>query len=679
VYCRFVSFFLVVFFATINISIIVTGQSTDSLVYLLENNLVKDDSARYELLRRIIKDTPDVESKLLYCDQAIKLAERLTIMLPNTYILKGNCYMDLGDLVSALEWFIRAANYYKDQGNNIGLATVYMSIAEAYNIQGNHNNEKHYLRNAIEIFRQEKDSVKLAITLTNLGYANYSMKQYDSALIFYSGTADIYKKLNLQLEYGYCIGNTGLVYSKLSDFERAEEYLLRAIEILTKLDDKRAVTEFMIEYGRVLQNKGEIDKAITCVVRAFGIAVINDYKEYERDAAHTLARLYQFSGRYDSAFHYLTLYINANDSIVNEEAIQKMADLRTEFEVAKKQTEVEILEKNKVIQRMVIFGLAVILLLAIGIILLYYSSLKRSGKLMAALEERRLQLEIQSSELKEKNDTIVKSNEELKQLYEITNAQKQEIISSINYAERIQKAVLPPEDYVTELINEHFIFFQPKEIVSGDFYWIKQVKQYIILTSADCTGHGVPGALMSMLGISYLNEIVQRKEITMANQILNELRKEIKHSLRQTGKNEESRDGIDMALCVIDTSTGIMQYSGACSPLYIVSHNNGEPALRETKADQMPVGVSFSSDKSFTNHEIHLEIGDTFYISTDGFIDQTGGSNKTRFGSNNFKKLLLEIHDNPLFEQKKILQQTFKDWMGDNPQRDDILVIGARL
>ena len=676
---RLVSVFVIVLSVTIFPTDTVSGQSTDSLVYLLENDLVENDSARYELLSRIIKESSDVETRLKYCDQAIKLAERLGTMLPMSYILKGTCYMDSGDLVSALEWFIKAANYYRDNDDNIGLGTVYTLIAEAYNKQGNHTNEKLYLRNAIEIFSQENDSLKLAISLTNLGYANYGMKQYDSALIYYTGTADIYKNLNMQLEYGLTIGNTGLVFSKLSDFERAEEYLLNAIEILSKLDDKRGVPEFMIEYGSVLQNKGEYGKAITYASRAFDIAEKNDIREYVRDASRTLAGIYQSSGRYDSAFHYLTLYINTNDSIVNDEAIRKMADMRTEFEVAKKQTEVEILEKNKIIQRMVIFGLGAILLLAIGIILLYYSSLKRSGKLMAALDERRLQLEKQSSELKEMNNTIVKSNEELKLLYEITNAQKQEIISSINYAERIQKAVLPPEDYVRELINQHFIFYQPKEIVSGDFYWIKQINQYIILISADCTGHGVPGALMSMLGISYLNEIVQRKEITMANQVLNELRKEIKHSLRQTGKKEESRDGIDMALCVIDTSTNILQYSGAFSPLYIVSHNNGEPVLRETKADQMPVGVHFSSDKPFTNHEIQLEIGDTFYISTDGFIDQTGGSNKTRFGSSNFKKLLLEIYDNPLFEQKLILQQTLKDWMGDNPQRDDILVIGARL
>ncbi|HCT85633.1 MAG TPA: hypothetical protein DF296_10605 [Candidatus Margulisbacteria bacterium] len=678
-YYRFLSILLIAISSAINPPTLVIGQSTDSLLYLLENDLVIGDSARYELLRKIIRSTSDVEIRLQYCDQAIKLAEEKNIMLPNTYILKGTCYMDSGDLSSALEWFIKAANYCKENADNRGLARTYTYIAEAYNKQGNPENEKSYLRNAIEIFKEEKDSVRLAILQTNMGYANYSMGQYDSALIYFTGTANIYKKLDLQLEYGYCIGNSGLAYSKLSVYDKAEAFLLQALEILKNTGDIRGVTEFMIEYAYILQNKGEINKAVVYATQAFDRAVKNDYKEGERNAAYRLAQLYHKSKMYDSAFHYQSIFISANDSIKNIETIQKMADLRTKFEVDKKQTEVEILEQNKVIQRIVIFGMAVILLMAVIIILLYYLNLKRTKKLMAALDERRLLLEKQSSELKEKNDTIVKTHEELKQLYEITNAQKEEIISSINYAERIQKAVLPPEAYITELINEHFIFYKPKEIVSGDFYWIKQINHYIILVCADCTGHGVPGAFMSMLGISYLNEIVQRKEITRANQVLNELRKGIKHSLRQTGKSEESREGIDMALCVIDTNTNIMQYSGAFCPIYIISHNDGQPVLNEIKADTMPVGVHVSTDKTFTNNEIQLQIGDTFYISTDGFIDQPGSNNNSRFGSSNFKKLLLEIYDKPLFEQKEDLHQTLKAWMGENQQRDDILVIGARL
>lgn len=677
-YYRIISAYCIALFMTIGTTMPVAGQSTDSLLYILNNDLVKDDSSRYELLREIISGTTDVRSKLQYCDQAIKLAEKMNSPA-RAYVLKGTCYLDYGDLAPALECFIKAANYYNKNGDDKSLARVYTRMAEAYNKQGNPSNEKYYLRNAIEIYEKEQDSIKLAVTLTNLGYANYSIGQYDSALILYTGTADIYKNLDLQLEYAYCLGNTGLVYSKLSDFDKAENFLLRAIEMLTDLGDERAVTEYTIEYAGILQHKGEIKNAIACATKSFNSAVKTGSKEYERDAAHTLARLYEISDMFDSAYHYQSLFINANDSIKNYETIQQMADMRTEFEVAKMQTEVETLEKNKLFQSIVIVGMAIILLLALGIILLYYSSLKRSRKLTAALDERRVLLEKQSAELKDKNEKIIRANEELKELYEVTNSQKEEIISSINYAQRIQQAILPPEAYITELIHENFILYKPVEIVSGDFYWIKQINQYIILVSADCTGHGVPGAFMSMLGISYLNEIVQRKSITQANQVLNELRKEIKHSLRQTGKKEESRDGIDMALCVIDTNKSIMQYSGAYNPLYIISNIEGKPVLREFKADMMPVGVHFSGDKSFTNHEIQLEIGDTLYLSTDGLIDQIGGSNNTRFGNKNFKKLLLEIYSQPLFEQKEILEQTLNDWMGEHPQRDDILVIGARV
>ena len=678
-HCRLVSAFIVALFAAINSPALVVGQSSDSLIYLLDNNLVKGDSARYQLLCSIVRSTPDLEGKLLYCDQAVKLAEKLNIMVANSYLLKGNCYLDAGALASALEWYIKAANYYEEHGNNRGLAKTYNSMAEAYNKQGNPDNEKYYLQLATEIYKKEQDSVNMAKVLHNLGYANYSMGQYDTALKIFTETGEIFQKLGSDSWYAYCIGNSGLVLSRLSQYDKAEEHLLSAIHILTREGDIRSVTEYKIEYASILGHKGDITRAVGCAKQALSTAVKNGYLDYERDAAHTLARLYQVSGRYDSAFHYQSLYISANDSIKSDENIRKMADLRTEFEIAKIQTKVEILQRKKLFQLIVNLGLTVILLLAIGIILLYYSNLKRTRKLMAALDERRLLLEKQSAELKEKNDTIIKANEELKQLYEITSAQKEEIISSINYAERIQRAVLPPEAYITELINEHFVFYKPKEIVSGDFYWIKQINQYIILVSADCTGHGVPGAFMSMLGISYLNEIVQRKEITQANQVLNELRKEIKHSLRQTGKKEESRDGIDMALCVIDTTTSIMQYSGAFSPLYIVTHVDGKPELKEIKADIMPVGVHVSGDKPFTNHEVRLEIGDTFYISTDGFIDQIGGPDNTRFSSKNFKKLLMDIHDRPLFEQKEILEKTLGNWMGEHPQRDDILVIGARI
>jgi serine phosphatase RsbU (regulator of sigma subunit) len=678
-YYRIILTFYIASIMAINSLTAINGQSTDSLLYLLNHDYVKEDTNKLNLLFKIASNSVDADTIIKYSEQAIKLAEKLNVSPVQPIVMKGAGYMSSGKLASALECFMKAANYYQEGHHSIGLAVVYLYISEAYNQQENHDNAKYYLKNAIEIFEKENDSIDLAPALHNLGYVNYSMGQYDTALVLYAQTSKIYQKLGLLKEYGCCLGNMGLVYSRQSEFEKAEDFLLRAIEILTGQGDDYAVTQFMIEYAGILQHKGEIKKAIACATKGFDNAAKNNIVEFERDGAYRLSQLYQVSGKYDSAYHYQSLFISANDSIRSYKNIQKMADLRTEFEVAKKQAEVNVLEKNKVIQLIVIISLGLILLLAVGLIMLYYNSLKRSRKFTAALDERRILLEQQGTELKEQNDKIIRANEELKQLYEITNSQKDEIISSILYAKSIQSALLPQEAYITELLNENFILYKPKEIVSGDFYWIKQVNHFIILAAADCTGHGVPAAFMSMLGISLLNEIVQRREITQANQVLNELRIQIKHSLRQTGKKEESRDGIDIAICVIDSKKNIMQYSGAHNSLLFISNNNGDPELKEFKADPMPVGVNFSSDKSFSNHEIQLKTGDIFYIFSDGFTDQNGGTHNHKFTSEKFKELLFGIHDQPMYEQKEILEQTLKDWMGDQPQRDDILIIGVRM
>jgi len=673
---RIISAILVAFLTVVCSPDLIKGQSIDSLLYLIDNDLIEDDSDKYDLLSQVIKDINDTESKIRYCDQAIELAQKLDILPALPYLMKGEAFLDIGVPAKALEYFIQAAKYYEKNDKSAGLANAYLLMAETYNNQGNPENEKLYLQNAIEIYEQEKDSLNLGIALHNLAYANYSKGQYDTALVVYIKTLDLFKKLNNTNAYFHCLGNLGLVYSGLSDFDKAEEYLLTAIDTLARLGDERAVAEFTIEYANILQEKGETKKAITYASRALEIT---DNPNYERDASFLLARLYRISGRFDSAYYFQSIFIVANDSIKNIESVQRMADLRTEFEVGKKQAEVDVLEKIKMRNTIIIIGLGIILLLAIGLVSLYYYNLKHSRELTGALEERRLLLEIQSSELKERNDEILSANEELKQLNEITSRQRDEIISSINYAQRIQSALLPPETYISELLNENFILHKPRDIVSGDFYWIKQVNQYIVLVAADCTGHGVPGAFMSMLGMSYLNEIVQRREITQANQILNELRKQIKYSLRQHGQRYESKDGIDMALCVMDLKSMKMQYAGANNPIYLIKDVNGTTELKEIKADRMPLGFYQGKDISFVNHDIQLEMGDTFYMFSDGFIDQKGGKGNKKYMRKNFKDFLLEIHDQPMHDQKGILDKTLAAWMGNNSQTDDILVIGVRV
>jgi serine phosphatase RsbU (regulator of sigma subunit) len=295
------------------------------------------------------------------------------------------------------------------------------------------------------------------------------------------------------------------------------------------------------------------------------------------------------------------------------------------------------------------------------------------------LEKQNLDVLRQKEEIQVQNEELNQRNDEIEAQRDFAHKQHEEITDSINYARRIQSAMLPPKTYVSELLNDSFILYKPRDIVSGDFYWVKQVNQYVVIAAADCTGHGVPGAFMSILGIGYLNEIVARREITQANQVLNDLRKQIKNALRQRGERDESKDGIDMALCVLDLKNNTLQYAGANNPLYLIRGVKAEAELIEYSPDRMPIGYYYGKDVSFTNHDIKLKPGDTFYMFSDGFMDQKGGKENKKFLSRRFKALLMEIQDQPMLDQKDALYQSLCEWMGSNSQTDDILVVGVSV
>jgi serine phosphatase RsbU (regulator of sigma subunit) len=254
-------------------------------------------------------------------------------------------------------------------------------------------------------------------------------------------------------------------------------------------------------------------------------------------------------------------------------------------------------------------------------------------------------------------------------------AQKEDITASIAYASRIQRAMLPEESNFRDIFPDSFIIFKPRDIVSGDFYWIGEDDKHFFMTVADCTGHGVPGAFMSTLGISVLNEIITHNQDLQANTVLNLLREKIKTSLHQTGKEGEAADGMDMSLCVFKKNRKSLQFSGAYNSLFIVT--GGE--FREYKADRMPIGIHYGDEASFTNYEINVKKGDAIYIFTDGFTDQFGGPDCSKYKKANLKKLLSGIHFRPMSDQKKIIESEFDKWRGKTEQVDDITIIGVRI
>jgi serine phosphatase RsbU (regulator of sigma subunit) len=254
-------------------------------------------------------------------------------------------------------------------------------------------------------------------------------------------------------------------------------------------------------------------------------------------------------------------------------------------------------------------------------------------------------------------------------------SQKEEITSSIEYASRIQMAMLPIDDLFKNNFTDHFILFKPRDIVSGDFYWIGEGENHIYFTVADCTGHGVPGAFMSTLGISTLNEIITNKSDLNANTVLNLMRQKIKTSLHQTGKEGEAADGMDIAFCILHKNKKKLEFSGAYNPLFLIQND----VLKEFKGDRMPIGIYYGEKDTFTNHEISVSKGDTIYIFSDGMCDQFGGPRGVKYKIANLKKLLTDIHPKPLVDQRNIILNELEKWRGTSDQVDDITIIGIRI
>jgi ligand-binding sensor domain-containing protein/serine phosphatase RsbU (regulator of sigma subunit) len=277
---------------------------------------------------------------------------------------------------------------------------------------------------------------------------------------------------------------------------------------------------------------------------------------------------------------------------------------------------------------------------------------------------------ILEEKVEERTAEVVQKNIEL-------DEKNNDIMASIRYAKRIQDAILPPDEFVKKFLPKTFVLFKPKDIVSGDFYWLDDKKDQVLFAAVDCTGHGVPGAFMSIVGHSKLDQIVGEQGLTKPSDILNELNKTVSATLRQSVIEDNAvKDGMDIALCSFNRKTNVMEYAGAYNPMWLI--RNGE--LIEYKADKFPIGnLKAGENKKFTNHSIPLQEGDSLYIFSDGFADQFGGPNGKKLKYSTFKQLLLDNQHLSMEEQGVLLNKTIESWRGTLEQVDDILVIGTRL
>jgi serine phosphatase RsbU (regulator of sigma subunit) len=339
-----------------------------------------------------------------------------------------------------------------------------------------------------------------------------------------------------------------------------------------------------------------------------------------------------------------------------DEQLKKISDQEGKIKI-----QLATLEKQKLILYFVVLALLLVSFLGYYI----YRGYKIKKEANIRLEEKNRIISMQKDEIEQQRDLAEAQRDQIAY-------QKKHITDSIMYAKRIQTALIPSLELFSDKL-EHFVLYKPLAIVSGDFYWVSTVGSKQIIISADCTGHGVPGAFMSMLGVTMLNEIVNGKHILMPDQIIENLREGVIRSLNQVADEESVKDGMDIAVCVVDFDENILWYSGANNPLYVV--RKGE--LTHYRADKMPAAIHYRM-LPFTLHKIELRKGDTFYIFSDGYSDQFGGPNQKKFMSNQLREQLIKLEGQPMLTQGEKLNEIFEGWRGDSPQVDDVTLIGVR-
>ena len=576
----------------------------------------------------------------------------------------------------------------------------------------------------------------MSITINNIGAAYEKLNEIEKAREQYLLSMKICEESGYKQGLVTALGNLGLLYEKEGDFVKAYEYFKRSVEISEEIGDKHGIMTSLTNLGNVYFDLGKSDMALELAKRANGLSIELGYPSGIKSTSSLLKKIYNKQGNYKKALEYYEIEIKMRDSISNEENFKQTMKQQAHYEYEKKAAtdslahikaiEIKNLEvakieeekqKQKVIMIAFILGFIVILFFSVVVFRLFVQKKKAN----IILAEQKKFIEMQNDNLQQANEEITAQRDEIEaqrdeiaaqrdlvtEQKEHIEEQKKEITDSITYAKRIQNAVLPDlslsfgnqlsvtgnqcsveesvdnpstplnTDY-RSLITDYFVLFKPKDIVSGDFYWATRIENMLIFTVADCTGHGVPGAFMSMLGVSFLNEIVRKKEISKAGQVLDYLRNSIVDALKQKGISGEQKDGMDIVFCVLDLKTNLLQFSGANNSLYIIKKNSNEAPLIEIKADSQPVAIHVNMAK-FTTHEIQLEKGDCLYLTTDGFPDQFGGPKNKKFMIKRLKEVFVTISENPMKEQCEVLNSAFEEWRGNYEQIDDVTIMGIKI
>lgn len=646
------------------------------------------------------------DSSIMVLKKAVALSKKY--QLPNELITShsrlGIAYMMASYNEKASKEFFTALKYAEKYNNLSKQQSIYVNLSALYLKVANIELATKYSNLALRLSIETNNKQGEALSYISLSVIeNYKMN-YRASLEYQKKSLEITQSLDLKEESAITYISISNNYFNLGKYQRSIDNSLVALEYFSKIENLAQLSQIYINLGKA-----------NFKLKNYNLAYenLNKAKEFSMNASYSqtltlsylyLSRLDSTRGDYKNALFNFQKYKNISDSSFFSSKEKVIAEIESKYQLEKKETENTILREREKAnkarisnQRIVnIFLIAIILVFVILIVLVIKGNFKIK-RINNLLVEKNTEIKITNDKLEEQNEEIELQKSNLVHQNQELVEQKKLITSSIKYALKIQMAVLPDKFQMDYLFSDYFIFFKPFQIVSGDFYWLKKINHHVILAVGDCTGHGVPGAFLSMLGISSLSEVVNKYESLNAADILNRLRNAIKKALKQNNPEMQAEDGMDIALCVLNTQTMMLQYAGAHRPLYLVVENskysqfdafkesssyqltsNNTHTLIEVKPDKQPIGVFFK-ETSFTNHELQINKGDSIYLFTDGYTDQFDENEMDKFSSKKFKELLLSVQANKMRLQKKVIKQAFESWKSNAAQTDDVLVVGLKL
>ena len=612
----------------------------------------------------------------------------------------ARAYYDEDNYDNARNYYAKALELAKLTLDKRLIAKELSALGNIYRLQDKNTIALNLLFQATSLFKELEASRDVAFNLSLIGDINRCIDQPKDALKYLNEALAICIKNNYLKEEAFCYSALGAVYKELKKYDRGLNNYVLGLKIAQSLKDTSRIVDFLYSIGDILVDQNRSAEALVYLNRAMeydkisrnqynlaqcyaGLAKVylqqKDYKKsveyglqsYEigkvmtapgicSDATSIVYRAYFEAGDYKNAFAYLKLQTELKDSTTNLSQLKQQAQLELNFVNALKEKQDSIIRAEKQHQRdlvqaaksrqqeALVIGGVVAVITAILIIIIVFRSYQ-----------------------KERN-----SKQIIKQQKTIVEAKNKEILDSINYAKKIQEAIIPSAIEMNNVFPHHFVLLLPRDIVSGDFYWIGTKLNYVFVAVADCTGHGVPGGFMSMLGTALLNEIINEKEIYEPADILDLLKFKIIMALRQSENVNEAKDGMDIALCRIHKLTNELTFAGANNSMHLLRKDR----LIELKGDKQPIGIShFNTTQQFIQQSVSLQKDDLIYLFTDGYPDQFGGEFGKKFKYKQLEELLLSIHHRDMHEQLEILEEVHKDWKGGLDQVDDICILGIKI